>query len=204
MAPILTRLEDDSGVLVAGQKAGMVFGFDPDQGGKPLWATRVGSGGMLGGIHWGMATDGRLAYAANADREGARIMAQGPARPGIHALDLATGEPVWSAPTPDVCGERRGCWVANSAAPTVIDGVVFAGGLDGHLRAYSTEDGSVIWDFDTAREFETVNGVPARGGSIDGPGPVVARGMVFVHSGYGTFNQMPGNVLLAFAVAGEK
>ena len=82
----------------------------------------------------------------------------------------------------------------------MIPGVVFAGALDGHLRAYSTDDGTVLWDFDTAREFSTVNGVPARGGSMDAAGPVVAQGMVFVNSGYGQFNQMPGNVLLAFAV----
>ena len=99
------------------------------------------------------------------------------------------------------CAGKRGCYAANSAAPTAIEGVVFAGGLDGHIRAHSTEDGSVLWDFDTARAFDTVNGVPGRGGAIDGPGPVIADGLVFVNSGYGVFGQMPGNVLLAFGVA---
>jgi polyvinyl alcohol dehydrogenase (cytochrome) len=83
---------------------------------------------------------------------------------------------------------------------TVIPGVVFSGSLDGHLRAYSTTDGKVIWDYDTVREFTTVNGVHGQGGAINGPGPTVAGGMLFVNSGYGFFGQMPGNVLLAFAV----
>ena len=87
-----------------------------------------------------------------------------------------------------------------SAAVTVIPGVVFSGSLDGHIRAYSTTDGRVIWDFDTAREFTTVNGVPGRGGAINGPGPSVVGGMLLVNSGYGFFGQMPGNMLLAFSV----
>ena len=77
--------------------------------------------------------------------------------------------------------------------------MVFSGSLDGHLRAYDVRDGSVIWDFDTVREFNTVNGVKASGGAIDGPGPVVVNGMVFVNSGYTRYGGIPGNVLLALA-----
>jgi len=205
MSPILVTRVDGKDVLVAGQKSGVVWALDPDAEGAVLWSTRVGKGGALGGIHWGMATDGRLAYVANADR-GAVIVdvhPDQPPAPGLYGLDLMTGEVVWSAPSPtDTCEDRRRCYAANSAAPTVMPGVVFAGGLDGHIRAYSTEDGRVLWDFDTARDFETVNGVPGRGGSIDGPGPVVAGGLLFVNSGYGSFGQMPGNVLLAFEVPG--
>ncbi len=85
---------------------------------------------------------------------------------------------------------------------TVIPGVVFSGSLDGHLRAYSAEDGGIIWDYDSARDYpDTVNGVPARGGALNGPGPIVVDGMVFVNSGYGQFGSMAGNVLLAFAPA---
>jgi len=75
---------------------------------------------------------------------------------------------------------------------------VFAGSVDGHLRAYSSEDGKELWDLDTALEFETVNGVKGHGGSIDGPGAVVVKGMVFVTSGYVRQSEMQGNVLLAF------
>jgi polyvinyl alcohol dehydrogenase (cytochrome) len=78
--------------------------------------------------------------------------------------------------------------------------VVFSGSVDGHLRAHSTSDGKVIWDFDTTREFVAVNGVSVKGGSMDGPGPTIAGGMVFVGSGYGAWGGLPGNVLLAFSV----
>ena len=202
MAPILATLPGGGEILVAGQKSGVVWGLDPD-GGRVVWNTKVGAGGALGGIHWGMAIDERFAYAANADNRLGVPINEDPSRPltpGVYALDLGSGDVAWSVPTPDVCEGRRRCRRANSAQPTVIPGVVFAGTLDGHLRAYSTDDGTVLWDFDTAREFSTVNGVPARGGSMDAAGPVVAQAMVFVNSGYGLFNQMPGNVLLAFAV----
>ena len=77
---------------------------------------------------------------------------------------------------------------------------MFAGGLDGHIRAYSSNDGQILWDFDTVREFKTVNSIRGKGGSIDGPGPVIVDGLVFVNSGYGQFGQMPGNLLLVFGV----
>jgi polyvinyl alcohol dehydrogenase (cytochrome) len=82
---------------------------------------------------------------------------------------------------------------------TAIAGVVFSGSVDGHLRAFAAEDGHVLWDYDTVREYAAVNGVKGQGGSLDGPGPVVVGGMVFVNSGYSRFGGMPGNVLLAFA-----
>jgi polyvinyl alcohol dehydrogenase (cytochrome) len=203
MAPILVTREDGRDILVVGQKSGMVWALDPDADGDVLWSTRVGKGSALGGIHWGMASDGYFAYAANADRD-AVVVDVHPgqeAAPGLYALDLMTGDIVWSAPAPrDTCEERQGCYPANSAAPTVIPGAVFAGGLDGHIRAYSTSDGQILWDFDTVQEFETSNGIRGKGGSIDGPGPVIANGLVFVNSGYGQFGQMPGNLLLVFGV----
>ena len=203
MAPILVTREDGRDILVVGQKSGMVWALDPDAEGEVLWSARVGKGSALGGIHWGMASDGYLAYAANADRD-AVIVDVHPdkeATPGLFALDLMTGDIVWSAPAPrDTCEERQGCYPANSAAPTVIPGAVFAGGLDGHIRAYSTNDGQILWDFDTVQEFETSNGILGKGGSIDGPGPVIANGLVFVNSGYGQFGQIPGNLLLVFGI----
>jgi len=119
---------------------------------------------------------------------------------GLFALQLADGKQVWhAAPVP--CPEnRKGCSPAQSAAVSVIPNVVFSGSLDGHLRAYSTADGRVLLDYDTVRDFTTVNGVPGRGGAINGPGATVAGGMVFVNSGYAFFGQMPGNVLLAFGI----
>jgi polyvinyl alcohol dehydrogenase (cytochrome) len=86
---------------------------------------------------------------------------------------------------------------------TAIPGVVFSGGLDGHLRAYDTADGRIVWDVDTKGTYETVNGTAASGGSLDGRGPVVVGGMLYVNSGYAIFGGTPGNVLLAFAVDGK-
>jgi polyvinyl alcohol dehydrogenase (cytochrome) len=80
---------------------------------------------------------------------------------------------------------------------------VFSGGLDGHLRAYAAKTGEIIWDVDTMQEYQTVNGAPARGGSLDGPGAVVAGGMLYVNSGYANYGTAPGNVLLAFSVDGK-
>jgi polyvinyl alcohol dehydrogenase (cytochrome) len=79
--------------------------------------------------------------------------------------------------------------------------VVFSGSVDGHLRAFATEDGRVLWDFDTARDYQTANGAAGKGGSFDGAGPVVAGGKVFVNSGYARNGGIPGNVLLAFEPA---
>ena len=121
---------------------------------------------------------------------------------GVFALNLTTGEKVWSA-TPSACGDRKGCRSSHSQAVTVIPGAVFAGSMDGHLRAFSNSTGEILWDVDTAREYQTVNGQTAKGGSLDGPGPVVAGGMLYVNSGYGQFGGMPGNVFLAFSVDGR-
>jgi polyvinyl alcohol dehydrogenase (cytochrome) len=119
---------------------------------------------------------------------------------GLFALSIATGEKAWyRAPEKDACTGKSGCTPAQMAPATVIPGVVFSGSMDGHLRAYGTADGAVLWDFDTARDFETVNGVKAKGGSMSATGAVVSGGMLFVNSGYGQFGGMPGNVLLAFA-----
>ena len=203
MAPMLVARPDGKEILVAGQKSGMVWALDPDADGALLWSTAVGKGSALGGIHWGMATDGRYAFAPNADRN-AVIVDVNPKRelsPGLYALDLATGDIAWSTPLPEgACRGKRGCHLSNSAGATAIDGAVFAGALDGVVRAHSTADGSVLWEFDTTQPVETVGGVPGKGGAIDGPGPVIANGVLFVNSGYGAFGQIPGNLLLAFAV----
>ena len=118
------------------------------------------------------------------------------------ALNAETGEKVWTA-APGVCGDRPSCSPAQSAAITVIPGAVFSGAVDGRLRAYSTSDGKVLWEFDTEQEFTGVNGTKGKGGAMDGAGPTVSGGMLFVGSGYGIWGGMPGNVLLAFTVDGK-
>jgi polyvinyl alcohol dehydrogenase (cytochrome) len=205
---ILVRAPNGAEILVAGQKSGVVYAFDPASGGKPLWQARVGKGGTNGGVQWGMASDGRRVYAAVSDvvrREsvtGAAPVGSAQLDPneggGLTALDVITGNRVWFA-RPSPCDPPRpGCSPAQPGAVSAIPGAVFSGSIDGHLRAFATTDGRVLWDFDTARDYETVNGVPGRGGSLDGAGAVVVDGLVFVNSGYPRFGGRPGNVLLAF------
>jgi polyvinyl alcohol dehydrogenase (cytochrome) len=196
-SPILRTLDDGRRIIVIGQKSGVAYGLDPDHEGKVLWQFRAGKGSALGGLEWGSAADERNAYIPVSD------VLSGPNEAGgIFALKLATGERLWHTPAPRLdCTGGRGCSGAQSAPISVIPGVVFSGSIDGHMRAYSTADGSIIWDFNTAREFETVNHVPARGGSIDAAGPAIADGLLVTNSGYALWKGMPGNVLLAFGKA---
>jgi polyvinyl alcohol dehydrogenase (cytochrome) len=206
--PILVTLANGKRALVAGQKSGMVHAVDPDDQGKILWQARVGNGGTLGGVQWGSASDGRNVYVALSDivrtfipnSLGSNVEPK--TGGGMFAFNMQTGERVWYTP-PASCGTRSRCSPAQSAAVTAIPGVVFSGSVDGHLRAYSVTNGAVVWDFDSVGPHKTVNEVPARGGSFDGPGPAVAGGMLFVNSGYARAGGMPGNVLLALSVDGK-
>ncbi len=199
-SPILVKLPSGKRVLLLGQKSGLVYAVDPDDGGRLLWHQRAGAGGLLGGVQWGPATDGSRFYVAVSDLSflpGMRGI--DPTKGGgISAYRADTGALLWKTPAPG-CGDRRPCSPAQSQAISAIPGAVFSGSLDGHLRAYDESSGKVIWDFDTAQPFQAVNGVPAKGGSLDVGGPVIAGGMMFVVSGYPGFGAMPGNVLLAFA-----
>jgi polyvinyl alcohol dehydrogenase (cytochrome) len=192
--PILARTPAGRDLIVIGQKSGVGYAMDPDNEGAVVWQYRAGQGGVLGGMEWGGAVDADHAYFAVSD-------ITHPRPGGLHAVNLATGERSWFAPPPaPVCGTAPRCSAAQSAAITAIPGVVFSGSNDGSLRAYSTRDGSIVWQFDSNREFTTINGVPARGASMIGPGAAIAGGMVFVNSGYGAFLGRPGNVLLAFGL----
>lgn len=203
--PILARLDRDRELLLVGQKSADVFALDPDRNGALVWKRRIGRGGYAGGVHWGMSLAGRTLYAPNADTKFLPSEAPLPADPGVHALEAATGQSIWFTPAPDVCGDRKpACDPGPSAAVTSIPGAVFAGAFDGHLRAYDAATGKVLWDFDTAREFETVNGVSASGGSIESAGPVVVDSKVLVNSGYLFGGRMAGNVLLVFHVPPRK
>lgn len=195
-SPILRTLPNGRRMLLVGQKSGVAYGLDPDKEGAIMWEFRAGKGSALGGIEWGMAADEQNVYIPVSD-----LLLPAEAPRGLFAVRIASGQQVWHAPHPKMgCTGGRGCVGAQSAAITAIPGIVFAGSVDGHLRAYSTTDGTVVWDFDTAREFETVNRVKATGGSIDSAGPVVVDGMLFTNSGYGMWRGKAGNVLLAFEV----
>jgi polyvinyl alcohol dehydrogenase (cytochrome) len=196
---VLATRPDGSSILLAGQKSGMLYGLDPDDG-ELIWERNVADGGVLGGIEWGFAAGDEAAYVAIS---GAFEKAPGVAG-GLAAVDLSSGRPIWEAPPAQgSCENRDGCNTGQPAAVSAIPGVIFSGSIDGHLRAYDAATGDVIWDYDTVREFDTVNGVPAHGGSMNGPGATIAGGMVFVGAGYSSFDYMAGNVLLAFSVGGE-
>jgi len=207
-SPILTTSAEGRRMLVIGQKSGVVHALDPDREGQILWQTRVGKGGTLGGSQWGSAVDKEKVYVAISDvrfssgRLGA-LQLDPHQGGGLFGLELATGRVAWSVP-PVPCGERAQCSPALSAAVTVIPGVVFSGGVSGMLRAYATGDGRLLWEVDTARDdYAAVNGVRARGGAMDGPGPTVVDGMLYVTSGYGLWGGKYGNVLLAFGIGGD-
>jgi polyvinyl alcohol dehydrogenase (cytochrome) len=197
--PSLVVSADGRRVLLAGQKSGVMHGVDPESG-ELLWKTRAGEGGILGGIEWGFATDGSVAYISLSNALEKKAGEAG----GLVAMNVLDGKVRWSVPPhSDSCGGKTGCNTGQPQAVSAIPGVVFSGSLDGHLRAYDAESGRELWDVDTAREFETVNTVAARGGSLNGPGATVVGGMLFVSSGYGSLGFMPGNVLLAFSVDGK-
>lgn len=199
-SPILRTLPNGKQVILAGQKSGVMYALDPDDNGKKLWEVKVGNGGALGGIEWGFAADSENVYVPVADVGGAAR------KPGITALKIATGEKLWHVPAPKaVCGwGTTRCNNSQSAAATVIPGVVFSGTADGHLRAYATKDGAIVWDFDTAAQpYDAINGKKAKGGTLDGGGPTIANGVLYTNSGYGRIIGQPGNVLLAFTVDGK-
>jgi polyvinyl alcohol dehydrogenase (cytochrome) len=204
-SPILVTLPNGKDIILAGQKSGTAFGMDPDGGGKTLWRNKIGGGGALGGIEWGMASDGKRLYVANADPG---VPESRGGKPGLFALDPATGKLLWYTAAPKVkCGWAGGrCINAQSAAPTVIPGMVLSTTSDGHLRAYAPADGKIVWDFDTAgQKYQTINGVKDQGGgTLDVASPTLAGGMAYVISGYsGPMGGVADNVLLAFSVDGK-
>ncbi|WP_309604865.1 PQQ-binding-like beta-propeller repeat protein [Phenylobacterium sp.] len=218
--PILMTLKGGKQVLVAGQKSGIVYGLNPDTGAL-VWKTQVGVGSALGGVEWGIGANDTHVFVPIADF--GPLMAEmrpgsgrGPAaRAGLYALNPATGAIVWSTPAPRApCvyasdkGKPSRCVRSQSAAPAVIPGAVLEGGLDGWFRAYDAGTGKILWeDSTTSRTYDTVNGVKGQpGGGIDGMGPTVANGMVYVVSGNNGAARVGSNgvnVLLAYSVDGK-
>jgi len=211
--PVLRTLATGNQVLLAGQKSGVVYGLDPDHGGEILWQTKIGDiaavaagdasaitsvvgppgvAGSPGGVAWGSAADHRSLYVAISG-----ALAQPPNAGGsLTALDMTTGAARWhtASPEPACAWTDHNCSHAQAQAITVMPGSAFSGSMDGHLRAYSTIDGKILWDFDTAKDFQTKNGIKASGGPLDHGGATIVNGTVYVNS---------GNALLAFSVDGK-
>lgn len=198
---ILRTLPNGKRVLLAGQKSGVMHAVDPDAEGAILWQKRLSPGGVLGGIEWGYAADDKHLYVPISDVWETRS-APGAAG-GVYALDFADGATLWQTPAqkPD-CVATPGCNAGQPQAAVLIPGALFSGAMDGHMRAYDPATGKIIWDVDTKRDYPTVNGVAAKGGSIKGAGVVVVDGWVYFGSGYGLWG-MPGNVFVAYGPKGK-
>lgn len=197
--PVTTA--DGRDLLLAGQKSGHLWAIDPDDG-SLIWEQRVGEGGALGGNHWGIALDGDRVFLPISDPHYAS-MTDDMVHAGVYAFDIASGERLWDFHAVPDCAEGRDIRVPScqvrygfSAKPLVVDGALVAGNIDGRLFVFDGEDGSVLFEFDTAQTFTTVNQVEGAGGSIDAHSVSAGAGMLFVGSGYERFRQETGNVLL--------
>jgi polyvinyl alcohol dehydrogenase (cytochrome) len=199
-SPILRNLASGKQVILAGRRSGVVYSLDPDRAGEILWQTRPAESKAAGGVAWGAAADHHSLYVAFSGLAADPSQMSG----SLTALDMKIGVKRWqtAAPTP-ACTWGAQCPHAQAQAVTVIPGVAFSGSMDGHLRAYSTIDGKIVWDYDTAKDFATVNGVKASGGSLDEGGATIVNGIVYINSGYGQRVGQTGNVLLAFSVDGK-
>jgi polyvinyl alcohol dehydrogenase (cytochrome) len=200
-SPILRGVPAGRQILLAGQKSGIVYGLNPDREGDVLWQDKIDIGNGPVGVLWGLAADYRNVYAAVAPAGTPATNTAG----GLVAIEISTGRVRWTvpAPTPMCSWGPLGCSHGQAQAVTVMPGIVFSGSVDGHLRAYSTIDGKIVWDFDTAKAYAAVNGVTTSGGSLDHGGPTIVNGMLYVNSGYGKLAGHPGNALLAFSVDGK-
>lgn len=197
-ATMLLTTSEGRDLVIGGQKSGFVHALNPDDG-SLAWTTRVGRGGVQGGVHFGMAAAGNRLFVPISDMADGREY-EHPAKPGLHALDIRTGELLWYAPNPDNCAGRTYCYPGISQAVTAAGQVVYAGAMDGVLRAHDKATGKVLWEIDSTAEFTTVNGDTTKGGAFGGAaGPIIHQGNLILASGYGLYNHMAGNLLLVLA-----
>ena len=195
-------------LLIAGQKSAIVFALDPDNEGAVIWKKKLGRGGALGGVHWGMAADEKNIYVPINDLDLDMMIfnaknPEGEKQPGLNAIDISSGELKWHYSQKTKCDNPDKCGTGMSSPPTVIPGVVFATNLDGEIKAFSSETGEILWSYDTTQEVDTVSGELGFGGAIDVAGPVIAAEQVFIQSGYKVGTGGNGNVLLSFSVDGK-
>ena len=197
---LLTSSRDNKELLMVGQKSGMVYALNPNKAGEIVWQRRVGRGGKKGGVHWGMTADSDNLYVPVADIP-EDLDTSNEAMPGLHALALSDGQYQWYKSSKPVCEEKKfKCYSSYSAAVSSTNDMVIAGSMNGNIEMFSSNDGSEIWSYETAKPFETINNISANGGSIDSDGPVVAGEHLITTSGYDIYGQITGNVLLVFTL----
>ena len=196
---LLQRLTKEKDILVVGQKAGVVYGLDPDLGGKVLWSTQASDGGDLGGMMYGLASDAKKIYVPVADVDSPTGRFTG----SLVALDPANGDILWrtQAPAPACNWDSEHCIGGQVAAATVVSDMVFTGFWDGYVRIYDTDDGRLLREIDTAIEYPAVNGV-ATGGQVSGYPVTVGNDALYITSGASSVLK-PGNALLVYTLEGE-
>ncbi len=192
-------------LLIGGQKSADVHAMDPDTG-TPVWTTKLGRGGIIGGVHWGMAANESLGllYVPISDKEVKGFPAPGTPTPGLYALDVDTGEKRWSYSRESRCAEEE-CVFGLSSAIIAANDIVVTGSIDGYLEVISADTGQLLWSHDAWRDYSAVNGIETKGGAFDAHGPMLADDLLVVTSGYGYVGrQRAGNALLVFQVEVKK
>jgi polyvinyl alcohol dehydrogenase (cytochrome) len=188
-------------LLIAGQKSAEVHALDPETG-EVVWSKRLGRGGIIGGVHWGMAANESLGlvFVPISDKAIEGFPAPGDPAPGLYALDIETGEQRWAYSRASRCDETE-CVFGLSAAVTAANDIVVVGGMDGMLEVLDARTGERLWSHDAWRDYEAVNGVATSGGAFDAHGAFLADDLLVVVAGYGYVGrQRGGNALLVFRV----
>ena len=196
--PVISEDSQGRRIILAGDKGGVVTAMLAETG-ESLWKTKVGRGGVVAGVNFGLAAHDGKVFVPISDAPDGREYDE-PARPGVYALDVDNGEYAWQAPAAeDVCLGRPGCYPGYSAAIAVTSDYVLAGSNEGWLRAFDIDNGEVLWELDTTQPFTAVDGRIAKGGSIGGgQAPLVVGDRLILNSGYAFAGKMPGNALLVF------
>ena len=203
-ATILATTPTGSGLLIAGQKSADVYALEPASG-DVVWHQKLGRGGIIGGVHWGMAVNENkgLLFVPISDKEIVGFPSPGVAAPGLYALDIATGEQRWHHYTAPRCEDLE-CVYGLSAAPLATNDLVLTGTMDGYLNAIHVDTGRLLWQFDAWQSFDSVNNQPTVGGAFDAHGPIVAGDTLVVSAGYSYVGQQRGgNALLVFHLTDE-
>ena len=198
---VLTRTRSGRSLLLAGQKSADVHAVDPDTG-EPVWTRKLGRGGIIGGVHWGLAVNERqgLVFVPVSDKALVGFPAPGNPAPGLYALDTETGAVRWSYARESRCGDRE-CVFGLSAAAVAANDIVVSGSLDGYLMVHQATSGELLWEHDAWREYAAVNDVRTRGGAFDAHGAMLADDLLMVTAGYRYVGQQrAGNAFLLFQV----
>lgn len=202
---MLLRTAQGRELLIAGQKSSQVHALDPATG-ERVWSVRLGRGGIIGGVHWGMAANesAGLLFVPISDKSIDSYPSPGVAQPGMYALDIATGEQRWRYARESRC-DTAACVFGLSAAASAANDVVVAPSIDGYLDVLDAATGKLLWSHDAWRDYPAVNDAIAIGGGFDAHGALLADDLLIVAAGYAYVgDQRSGNALLVFKIGEQK